>query len=81
LENALQTLDKLTNEEARMAQAQMLLVAHAVNDKLAGVDKNVTVVKDKVEDIDKRVNSAIQGKPCMLTAQGPYAESKHVGQT
>jgi hypothetical protein len=68
LEHALQTLDKLTTEEARMAQAQTLLVAHTVNDKLAGVDKNVTAVKDKVEDIDKRVNAAIEGTPCMLTA-------------
>jgi hypothetical protein len=37
MEDALKRLDKLTHEEARMATAQVLKVAHTVDDKVAEV--------------------------------------------
>jgi len=37
IEDALKRLDKLTQDEARMATAQVLKVTHTVDDKLAEV--------------------------------------------
>jgi hypothetical protein len=48
LEDALKKLDKLTNEEARMATAQNLKVAHTVDDRVKRVGGEVKEVNDKV---------------------------------
>jgi hypothetical protein len=53
----LKRLDKLTQEEARMATAQNLKVTHAVDDRVLGVDDRVAGVDDKVASIDNRVAS------------------------
>ena len=50
MEDALKRLDKLTQEEARMAIAQNLKATHAVDDR-------VRVVADRVLDVDDRVAS------------------------
>jgi hypothetical protein len=62
MEDSLKRLDKLTQEEARMATAQVLKVAHTVEegvrgivDKVDGVDDRVAKVDDRVEGIDSRV--------------------------
>jgi len=61
-EDSLQRLDKLTQEEARMASAELLKVTHRVEGKVKGVDDKVQDVRSdvqdvgqKVEDVDKRV--------------------------
>jgi len=41
IEDALKRLDKLTHEEALMATAQVLKVAHRIEDKVTSVDENV----------------------------------------
>jgi hypothetical protein len=46
IEDALKKLDKLTNEEARMATAQVLKVTHDVDNRVAGVDDKMAVVID-----------------------------------
>jgi hypothetical protein len=46
IEDALKRLDKLTQEEARMATAQVLKVTHAVEDRVLGVDDKVATVID-----------------------------------
>jgi hypothetical protein len=46
LEDALKSLEKLTNEEVRMATAQVLKATHNVNDRVAAVDDKVAVVID-----------------------------------
>jgi hypothetical protein len=48
IEDALGRLDRLTQEEVRMAAAQGLKATHDVNNKVRAVD-------DKVQDIDDRV--------------------------
>ena len=48
MEDALRKLDMLTNEEARMATAQVLKVTHAVDDRVASVDGKMKAVDDKV---------------------------------
>ena len=71
VEDALQRLDKLTQEEARMAAAEALTIARGIDDKvkdvderLEGVDERVQSVGLKVVDIDDKVlivNSKVQG--------------------
>ena len=70
-EDALKKLDKLTQEEVRMAVAQNLKVTHtvdervrevantvvAINNRVAGVDDRVASVDDTVKGIDARVAS------------------------
>ena len=41
IEDALKRLDKLTQEEALMANAQVLKVAHRIEDKVTSVDDHV----------------------------------------
>jgi hypothetical protein len=53
LEDALKRLDKLTDEEARMAIVQVLEVIHTVDDR-------VKVVADKVGEV-------IEGAPCIFS--------------
>jgi hypothetical protein len=44
IEDALKRLDKLTLEESLMATAEILKVAHTIDDKVTGIDENVKVV-------------------------------------
>jgi hypothetical protein len=53
----LKRLDKLTQEEARMATAQVLKVTHAVDDRVRGVDNRVAGVDDRVANMDDRVKA------------------------
>jgi hypothetical protein len=46
LEDALKRLDKLTQDEARMATAEVLRATHAVDDRVAGVGNQVAEVID-----------------------------------
>lgn len=57
MEDALARLDKLTNEEARMAGAQVLKNTHVIDGKLTGVGVSVRVVDEKVEGVDTQVKS------------------------
>ena len=64
LEEALQRLDKLTQEEARMAAAEALTITRGIDEKvkvvderLSGVDERVHSVDMKVEGIDDKVLS------------------------
>ena len=55
IEDALKRLDKLTQEEARMANAQVLKVAHVVDDRVKGVADEVAGVGARVAAVDTRV--------------------------
>ena len=62
MEDALKRLDKLTQEEARMAVAQNLKATHTVDERVRGVantviaiDDGMAKVGDNVKDIDARV--------------------------
>ena len=46
LEDALKRLDKLTQDEARMATAEVLRATHAVDDRVASVGNQVAEVID-----------------------------------
>lgn len=57
LEDALKRLDALTNEEARMAIAEVLKSTHAINDRVGVVDGRVAGVDEKIVGVDHRVAS------------------------
>ncbi|KAF8258090.1 hypothetical protein EI94DRAFT_1816112 [Lactarius quietus] len=55
LEGALKRLDRLTQEEARMALAEILKITHNIRDEVKEVDAKVDSVEDKVDDIGDKV--------------------------
>ena len=75
MEDALKRLDKLTHDEALMATAEILKLAHSVDnkattivskvtgidDKVMGVDNKVMGVDNKVMDVDNKVRAVIDG--------------------
>jgi hypothetical protein len=61
IEHALKRLDRLTQEEARMASAQLLQITNAIDDRVAGVDERVAGVDDRVVGVDERVAGVADG--------------------
>ena len=61
LEDALKKLDRLTQEEARMANAEVLRIAHSIRDGVKTVDGKVEEVVDKVQCVDDKVQVVIDG--------------------
>ena len=55
IEDALKRLDRLTQEEARMASAQLLKIANAIDSEVREIADNVLVVDDRVAGVDDRV--------------------------
>ena len=49
LEDALKKLDRLTQEEARMANAEVLRITNSIRDRVQIVDGKVEEVGDKVQ--------------------------------
>jgi hypothetical protein len=61
IEDALKRLDKLTQEETRMATAQILKATHTIDDKVTGVTDNVARVDNRVKGVDDKVAAVIDG--------------------
>ncbi|KAH8977714.1 hypothetical protein EDB92DRAFT_1808292, partial [Lactarius akahatsu] len=61
VEDALQRLDQLTQEEARMAAVEALSIIRGIDDKVDGINEGVRTVNAKVEGIDNKVGSVTQG--------------------
>ena len=57
IEDGLHQLDKLIQEEARMASAEQLRIAHSVEGKVMGVDGRVQGVCDDVQNVGKKVEN------------------------
>ena len=55
IEDKLDKLDKLTQEEARMASVELLKMTQSVDGKVKGVDHRVKGVDDRVKAIEERV--------------------------
>jgi archaellum component FlaC len=55
IEDALKRLDRLTQEEAQMAAAQLLRVTNTIDNRVRGVADNVLVVDNRVAGVDERV--------------------------
>jgi hypothetical protein len=61
LEDALRRLDRLTQEEARMAAAQVLKVANTVDDKVQGIANNMFSMDNRVVGVDNRMKDVNDG--------------------
>jgi uncharacterized protein YoxC len=64
IEDSLERLDKLTQEEARMASAELLKMTRSVDCKVMGVDDRVKGVEGKMQDVRadvQGVGSKVQG--------------------
>ena len=55
IEDALKRLDKLTQEESRMAAAQNLKVVRTVDKRVEGVVDTVVAIDDRVASVNDRV--------------------------
>ena len=61
LEDALKKLDRLTQEEARVALAEMLSITHNVRNEVKIVDGKVERVENKVEVVGDKVCDKVEG--------------------
>ena len=61
IEVALGRLDRLTQDEVRMAAAQGLKATHDVDDNVRTVGGKVQGVDDRVRDVDDKVDLLIGG--------------------
>jgi len=75
IEDALKRLDRLTQEEAQIASAQLRKITNAIDSEIrenpdnvfvvdnrtAGVDDRVACVDDKVKDVDDKLVAVIDG--------------------
>jgi hypothetical protein len=77
IEDALSRLDRMTQEMARMATAQLREVAHNVDDGFKTVGKGVEGVDDKVNDVDNKVNLVIEGTFSALTTRTCHRKPTH----
>jgi hypothetical protein len=55
IRDALKRLDRLAQDEARMAAAQVLKVANTVDDKVQGIANNMVSVDNSVAGLDDRM--------------------------
>ena len=72
IEDSLERLDKLTQEESRMASAEQLKATHSVGDRVRGVEGQVQDVRgdvqdvgDKIEDVGDRVQGIDSNVRCV----------------
>ncbi len=61
LEDALRRLDKLTQEEARMATTQVLKATLKIDDRVRGIDDRLAGVDGSVKAIDGKLAKIIDG--------------------
>ena len=56
IENALKRLDRLTQEESHMADAQLLKVTNTIDNRIRGLADNVLVVDNRVVAVNNRMS-------------------------
>jgi len=73
IEDALKRLDRLTQEEARMASAQLLKVTNTINnrveeiaDNMLGVDNRAAGIGDQLQGVSDKVTAVIDGAQIYL---------------
>ncbi|KAH9020277.1 hypothetical protein EDB83DRAFT_2231722, partial [Lactarius deliciosus] len=71
IEDALRRLDKLTQEEVRMATAQLLKITHGVDYEVTKIDDEVKGVDDKLKDVGDSVKLVLDGARCVRFSYRP----------
>ena len=59
IKDALQELDRLTQEEARMASAELLKITHGVDDRVKDVNERIQEVGADVHDVGETVRDVV----------------------
>ena len=67
IEDALQRLDKLTQEESRMAVAQDLSATHGVAEGVKNVGNDVHDIDYRVKGVDDKIDAVIDGVHLIFT--------------
>jgi hypothetical protein len=68
LEDALKRLDKLTNEQARMASAEVQKTTCTIDDETVGeVGEQVPAVEDRVAGVDDKVAELVDGTQIVIS--------------
>src|ERR1700744_1270028 len=62
VEDALQRLDELTQEEARMAAGEALGIPRGIDDNVKGMDEKLQNVDKNVEGMDHKIGTVIKGE-------------------
>ena len=78
MEDGLRRLDKLTQEEARMATAEALRATHTVDERVRGVADQVVGVDDRVAGVDDRlrdVNDTVRAVDDKVTGAATDAQA------
>jgi hypothetical protein len=57
IEDALRSLDRLTQEEAQMASAQLLKITNTIDNRVGEIADNMLVVDNRVASIDDKVKA------------------------
>ena len=60
IEDSLERLDKLTQEEARMASAEQLKITHGVDVTMRSVEGKVQAVRGDVQEVGNIVEGRVQ---------------------
>ena len=76
-EDSLQRLDKLTQEEARMASAELLKITHRVEGKVKGVDDKVEDVRSDVQDVGGKVLNVDDKLDQVNRSSSPNLTTRH----
>jgi hypothetical protein len=66
MEDVLKKLDKLTQEEARMAAVQNLKATHTVDDRVSTVGNTLVTINNRVSGVDSRV-AGVDGRVATAT--------------
>jgi hypothetical protein len=56
VEDTVRKLDKLTQEEAKMAAAELLKITHSIDDKVEGMDNRMRGIDGRVQNIDSKMD-------------------------
>ena len=75
VEDALQRLDRLTQEEARMAAAEALEITRVIDDRVKAVDEKVEGVGERVQGVDIKVE-AIDNRVQIMDSKVQSVEDK-----
>ena len=75
-EDSLSRLDRLTQEEARMASAELLKMTHCVDDRVKSVEGKMQEVRSDVHDVGNKVEGMVQDVDDKV--QGIDSDIKHI---
>ena len=79
IEDSLEGLDKLTQEEARMASAEQLKMTHSVDDRVRGIENQVQSVDHRVQSVDDKLDQANRSPSLQTLIIIPRAQTPSQG--